>query len=139
MIRTLLIFILLLGSVWLGIQLHQDTGYVLVALNHWTLESTVLTMFITLTLIFLVLHVSLITLHWVFQLPRRWRCWRLKRKAKHALKQKQQDKLREIHTKIALETTPEGYFTLGQLLDELNDPKGANLAYKEGLKRALGI
>ncbi len=139
MIRTLLIFLLLLGSVWLGVQLHQDTGYVLIALNHWTIEATVLTMLITLLMIFFTLHIGLITLNWIFNLPRRWQYWQLKRKAKRVLKQQQKDKINELQNQIALETTPEGYFTLGQLLDELDDTKSANIAYKEGLKRALRI
>lgn len=139
MIRTLLIFLLLLGSVWLGIQLHQDTGYVLIALNQWTIEATVLTMFITLLMIFFTLHIGLITLNWILNLPRRWHYWRLKRKAKRVLRQQKKDKIHELQSKVALETTPEGYFTLGQLLDDLDDTQSANLAYKEGLKRALGI
>ncbi len=139
MIRTLLIFLLLLGSIWLGVQLHEDTGYVLIALNHWTVEATVWTMFIALLFIFLVLHLFLITLNWIAHIPQRWHYWRLKRKAKQALKKQHAYQINELHTKISFETTPEGYFTIGQLLDELEDKKGANIAYREGLRRALGI
>lgn len=40
MIRILIIFIVLLASVWLGIQLNRDPGYILIAINQWTIETT---------------------------------------------------------------------------------------------------
>lgn len=40
MIRVLLAFIILLLSVFLGIQLNKDPGYVLIAINNWTIETT---------------------------------------------------------------------------------------------------
>nr|WP_019218081.1 hypothetical protein [Legionella tunisiensis] len=42
MIRVLMIFLLLLASVYLGIQLNRDPGYLLIAINHWTVETTLL-------------------------------------------------------------------------------------------------
>ena len=39
MIKVLFIFILLLMSVWLGIQLQHDPGYMLIAINQWTIET----------------------------------------------------------------------------------------------------
>jgi uncharacterized protein HemY len=138
-IRTFIIFLLLLGSVWLGVQLHQDSGYVLIALNDWTIEATVLTTLTTLLIIFLILHLGLITLNWMIKIPQRFHYWRLKRKAQKIMKKQQKDKIHELKNRISFETTAEGYFILGQLLDEVDDHKSANLAYKEGLKRALGI
>ncbi|WBV63405.1 hypothetical protein PGH43_00370 [Legionella pneumophila 130b] len=40
MIRVLFAFIILLLSVFLGIQLNKDPGYVLIAINNWTIETT---------------------------------------------------------------------------------------------------
>ncbi|HAT1773148.1 TPA: protoporphyrinogen oxidase [Legionella pneumophila] len=40
MIRILFAFIILLLSVFLGIQLNKDPGYVLIAINNWTIETT---------------------------------------------------------------------------------------------------
>lgn len=139
MIRTLLIFILFSGSIWLGLQLHQDTGYVLISLNHWSIEATVLTMLITLLIIFFILHVSLITLNWVLHLPRRWRYFLLKRKAKQALKAEKTEQIEALNRKLAFETTPEGYFAIGQLLESLDDKKNASTAYREGLRNALKL
>lgn len=139
MIRTLLIFLLLLGSVWLGVQLHNDPGYVLIALNHWTLEATVWTMLTTILCLFFVLHLFLLSLNWVLHLPQRFRYWRFKRKTAHIIKKRSFEKTNELKQMLALKTTPEAYFTLGQLLDNLNDPQGALTAYREGLKRALSI
>ena len=84
MIRALLIFILLLGSVWLGIQLQHDPGYLLVAINHWTIETTVWVAIIALVLIFIILHTILLLLHWIVHLPTSWGNWLAKRRIQHA-------------------------------------------------------
>ncbi len=139
MIRMLLIFILFSGSIWLGLQLHHDTGYVLISLNHWTIEATVLTMLLTLLIIFFVLHVTLITLNWFLDIPRRWRYFQLKRKTKKALKAEKNQKIEALKRKLSFETTPEGYFAIGQLLESLDDKAGASIAYREGLRNMLKL
>jgi len=84
MIRALLIFLLLLASVLLGIQLQHDPGYLLISIHHWTLETTVWVAIIGLILIFLVLHSLLLLLHWIIHLPNSWGDWLAKRRIKHA-------------------------------------------------------
>jgi HemY protein len=86
MIRTLLIFLLFLVSVCLGVQVHNDPGYVLIALNHWTIESTVWTMLITILFVFFILHLFLLSLNWVLHLPKRWRDWRLNHSTEQTIK-----------------------------------------------------
>lgn len=84
MIRIILIFILLLGSVWLGIQLHHDAGYVLIAVNKWTIETTLSIAIPALILFFVVLHALLLLLHWIAHIPSAWRDWRAKRRNQNA-------------------------------------------------------
>lgn len=84
MIRIVVIFLLLLASVYIGTQLQHDPGYVLIAINHWTLETTVWVAIIALFLIFALLHSLLALLHWTVYLPTRWSKWSTKRRIHHA-------------------------------------------------------
>jgi uncharacterized protein HemY len=139
MIRTLLIFLLLLGSVWLGVQLHDDPGYVLVVLNHWSVEVTVWTALITVLTVFFILHLFLLSLSWVIHLPQKWTHWLARRSAKRALTKSHLEKTRALKKNLALKKTPEAYLALGQLLDDLNDTAGACATYREGLKHLLSL
>lgn len=84
MIRALLIFLLLLTSVWLGIQLQHDPGYVLIAIHHWTIETTVWVAIIGLILVFIILHMFLLLLHWIIHIPASWSNWLAKRRVQTA-------------------------------------------------------
>lgn len=55
--RLLVLFFILLISVWLGVQLNKDPGYVLIAINHWTLETPLWFAAFSLFILFIVLHV----------------------------------------------------------------------------------
>ena len=83
-IRSVLIFVLLLASVWLGVQLHLDPGYVLIAIHHWTIESTLVVALLGLSLFFLMLHGLLLLLHWIAHTPQSWRHWRALRRTHNA-------------------------------------------------------
>ncbi len=84
MIRALFVFLLLLVSVWLGIQLQQDPGYLLIAINHWTIETTLWIAIIGLFLIFVILHTLLLLLHWIIHCPTSWNNWLAKRRTQSA-------------------------------------------------------
>lgn len=84
MLRAVLIFALLLASVWLGVQLHFDPGYVLIAIHHWTIESTLIVAILGLSLFFLMLHGLLLLLHWIAHTPQSFRDWRALRRSHHA-------------------------------------------------------
>ena len=56
MIRLAQVFLLLLASAWLGVQLYHDPGYVLIAMNKWTIETTLGVAIPGLILLFLILH-----------------------------------------------------------------------------------
>lgn len=84
MIRAVFIFLLLLTSVWLGVQLKHDPGYLLIAIHHWTIETTLWIAIIAILMIFCALHMLLLLLHWIIHLPTSWKNWRAKRRSQNA-------------------------------------------------------
>lgn len=82
MIKTIWIFLILLVSVWLGSHLQHDPGYVLIAVNHWTVETTLWISGIILIFAFVALHLFLLLLSWLCGRPRSWRRWRAKRRTR---------------------------------------------------------
>lgn len=84
MIRTLLIFIIVLASVWLGVVLQHDSGYILIAMNHWTIETTLWVAIPLLILLFVILHLLLSLSQKICHFPTAWRNWRVSRRTKKA-------------------------------------------------------
>ncbi len=84
MTRALFIFLLLLASVWLGVQLQHDPGYLLVTVNHWTVETTLWVAVIGLFLIFVILHTFLLLLNSIIRFPATWNSWSAKRRIHNA-------------------------------------------------------
>lgn len=84
MIRLLLAFLVLLLSVWIGVQLQHDPGYLLIAINHWTIETTLWVALIGLFLIFILFHTMLLLFHWIVNFPASWNKWLAKRRMQHA-------------------------------------------------------
>ncbi|MFP8968632.1 heme biosynthesis HemY N-terminal domain-containing protein [Pokkaliibacter sp. CJK22405] len=70
-----IIAILLLGT-WIGYEMTQDSGYVLIAFKSWTVETSLWTAAVLMLLIFMVAH-GLLRLFYKVRLPgerlRRWR------------------------------------------------------------------
>ncbi|MDX2347175.1 MAG: heme biosynthesis HemY N-terminal domain-containing protein [Legionella sp.] len=84
MIKIFFILLLLFASVWLGVQLHGDAGYVLVVINHWTLESTLWVALFAIFVLFSVLHLFLLSYRKAADLPAAWQNWRFKHRAERA-------------------------------------------------------
>jgi HemY protein len=84
MIRLLLAFFVLLGAIVLGVQLNKDPGYVLIAMNHWTVETTLWVLILSLMLLFLLLYLTLRLCHKVAHTPRAISRWHSKRLAQKA-------------------------------------------------------
>jgi len=87
--RVLLFFIVLLLSVWLGIQLNQDPGYLLIEINNWTVETTLWFAIISAIVFFVLLHVLILIISKIWHFPHRLNTWRNKRRVQQA-----QDKTR---------------------------------------------
>ncbi|CEK11773.1 heme biosynthesis protein HemY [Legionella hackeliae] len=84
MIRVLLIFIVLLVSVWIGVQLNRDPGYLLIAINHWTIETSLWVAILGLILVFFILHAVLLILSKISKSPATFRRWQAKRRVQKA-------------------------------------------------------
>ncbi|RUR12024.1 heme biosynthesis HemY N-terminal domain-containing protein [Legionella sp. km772] len=84
MIRALCVFLLLLASVLLGLQLHNDPGYVLISINHWTIETTLWFALFLVLFAFIIIHISIQLLHKLGQMPRTIHQWNARRLANKA-------------------------------------------------------
>jgi len=73
MIRIIIAFLIFLLSVWLGIQLSHDPGYVLIAINHWTIETSLSVALPGLILLFLLLHGLLVLIKKTAAIPSAFR------------------------------------------------------------------
>ena len=83
-LRTLFTFLLLLISVYIGAKLQQDPGYVLIAVHHWTIETTLWIAIPLLLIIILMVHLIIITFHKITHIPTTWSKWRRTRRVLRA-------------------------------------------------------
>lgn len=83
-LRTALIFALLLASVYVGVHLQHDPGYVLIVMHHWTIETTLWVAIPGLILIILVFHLVILICHKIIHIPTAWHQWRATRRTQRA-------------------------------------------------------
>lgn len=86
MIRVIFIFALLLFAVYLGIQLNNDPGHVLISINHWTVEATLWVAVAALLLVFILLHALLMLLNQIALIPGNYCKWKSRRRSQKARK-----------------------------------------------------
>lgn len=84
MMRVLFAFILLLGAIYVGLQLHTDSGYVLISFNHWTIESTFWVAALALLCLFGLLHFTLQLVQKIMRMPSAIHHWHQRRLAQKA-------------------------------------------------------
>ncbi|MFC3908002.1 heme biosynthesis HemY N-terminal domain-containing protein [Legionella dresdenensis] len=84
MIKLLLLFAVLLVSVWVGVQLSHDPGYLLIAINHWTVETTLWVAITGMIIVFLLLHGLLVLLNRLHRLPENYQQWKVKHRTQKA-------------------------------------------------------
>lgn len=84
MIRVFIAFIILLVAVFLGIQLNKDPGYVLIAINHWTVETTLWVAIFGLMLLFLITHLFLHLCNKISNTPEKIHQWNSRRLSQKA-------------------------------------------------------
>src|SRR3990167_5743924 len=68
--------IILFIALYLGLQLHWDPGYVLIAINHWTVETTLWFTILALIVSFAIGHHLLMMLAKIIQTPKNYHAWR---------------------------------------------------------------
>lgn len=87
MMRLLLYFLILLASVWLGLQIHQDPGYVLINYRHWSLETTLWFAILAIVVLFFLLYLLLRLLRGTTNISGRLRNWTDRRRYRKANQQ----------------------------------------------------
>ncbi|STY28089.1 protoporphyrinogen oxidase [Legionella wadsworthii] len=84
MTRLIFAFFILLISVVLGIQLNKDPGYVLIAINHWTIETTVWVAILSLVILFIICYLVLRLIKKIARTPSTLTQWHSRRLAQKA-------------------------------------------------------
>ncbi|WP_115711040.1 heme biosynthesis HemY N-terminal domain-containing protein [Legionella sainthelensi] len=84
MIRVFFAFLILLAAVILGIQLNKDPGYVLIAINHWTIETTVWVAIFTLIVLFMILYLVVRICQKITHTPSKLTRWHAKKRFQKA-------------------------------------------------------
>ncbi len=135
MIRIIKFFILLLGSIWVGVQLYHDPGYLLITRNHWSLETTWSVAIPALMISFLLIHIIWSVLHWFVHIPQTWKAWITKHRLQKAQSKTRQGLIEfsEGHWKEAkkhlinalpdTETPLLNYLTAARAAQEMGDSK----------------
>lgn len=82
--HLLFAFIIFLAAIFLGLQLKNDPGYVLIAINQWTIETTVWVGLFALLFLFLVGHFLLRLCQKIASIPACVHQWRTKRQVQKA-------------------------------------------------------
>jgi len=75
MIKLLMFVLFLLLTVVLGLQLQPNPGYVLIALKHWTLETTFWTALVLFLMVVMGVHLLLNAVTWLRFLPKNLHHW----------------------------------------------------------------
>lgn len=78
MMLLIIAFIILLASVYLGLQLQYDPGYVLIAINKWTIETNFWVGIFALFLLFVITYLSIRLLGKLVRTPSAFNTWRSK-------------------------------------------------------------
>lgn len=85
--RIILLFILLLIAAFLGIWMYQDSGYVLITFQNWSVETTLWILVLAILLTFVVLSFITAILNKIISIPKFLQDWLKNRKIKKARKQ----------------------------------------------------
>ena len=77
-------FILLLLAIGLGLEMAQDTGYVLFVYNHWSVETSLWVAVVSCLVLFIVLYIIFRVLGQTFRISKKIRRWKKMRRYRHA-------------------------------------------------------
>lgn len=73
-------FILLLLAIWLGLEISQDTGYVLIAYRHWSVETSLWVIAVLLIISFVILYVLFRTMGRTMRISKNVKRWKKMRR-----------------------------------------------------------
>ncbi len=126
--RLLLIFLFLIGAIFIGLQLGHDGGLVIIAFNGFSIETTLTVGAFVCIVFFIVLSLALKTLHALFSLPQNIGQW---------FKQYQHHKAQNLTQKGLIEFS-EGYWKKAQknLIASVSNTKMPLLNYLTAARTA---
>jgi HemY protein len=84
--RFIIVFLFLLVSVWLGIKIHKDPGYVLITYQHWSMETTLWFAIAAILVIFIILYFLFRLARGTINLSGRFQQWSQQRQFRKANK-----------------------------------------------------
>lgn len=90
MLKLIIIFLFLLIAIWIGWEIHQDPGQVIINFRHWQLETSLWLMILLILIGFIVLYALIRLIIRGYHLPKQWRLWR---KTSHQQRAEQLDEL----------------------------------------------
>ena len=83
-LRVIASFGILLISMYLGIWLQKDPGYVLIMFQHWTIESSFWIAMLTIIVLVMIVHIAFAFLSNIAHIPQYWQQWRNNRRLSRA-------------------------------------------------------
>ena len=141
--RILAIFIVLFLAIYLGLQLNWDPGYVFIAINQWTIETTVWFALLTLLIGFTIGHCLLFLWGRLVKTPARYHVWKTKHNSKKAQEKTRQGLIEfsegywekaKNHLIKALPNTDTpllNYLTAARAAQEMGDPEARDNYLRE--------
>lgn len=84
--RFVIYFLILLASIWVGIKIHKDPGYVLITYQHWSLETTLWFAILAVVVFFLVLYFLMRMLRGTSAVSQKFNMWLEERRSRKANK-----------------------------------------------------
>lgn len=76
LIRTLLIFTVLLGAVITGIYLHNEAGYIVLVMHNYTIETSIWVVIIGVFLCSIFIYVFILCVHKLINIPKSFKDWK---------------------------------------------------------------
>lgn len=75
LIRTLIIFSIMLCAVYTGIYLHNESGYIVLVLNNYTIETSIWVLIIGLIFIAIIFYVTFTFINKIINIPKSLKDW----------------------------------------------------------------
>jgi HemY protein len=73
--KLIVVFIVLLLAVWLGVLMRQQSGYVLISMGHWRIETSLWLVLLALVLLFFALYWLWRFITGAYHIPQRYERW----------------------------------------------------------------
>lgn len=85
MLKLIIILLILLVAIWVGWEIHQDPGLVMINFHQWQIETSLWLTVLLILIGFIVLYAVIRLIIRGYHLPQQWRLWRKNNHQQHAL------------------------------------------------------